>query len=438
MGTLADHLPAGRGARALRLLLVLQVAAIALLAVVTAARFPIWAHVDERAHYAYVQTVAEEQRLPHLDDLVSPEVQAITDRTWPQPSPNDPAAVGLAGRSYEAFQPPLYYVLAAPFFALPLDHRDKVYVLRGLGVLLLGVAVFLLVLLARMVFGDRYRVPLALALAVVLWPGLIVRTVTASNAALELPLAVAFTLALWHAHTRRSVRALFAAAVILGLALLTKLTLAFLCPVLAGVALLAARRHRIAALALVIPGLMLAPWLAANVARFGTLTLNAQALEQQTPFLYPDGRPTAGDLPERVASLPRGSLPQEWFEQLERPAVGVAARGLPLALLALALAGMVLRRRSVRDPAAWLLGAPVLFGLLTLVGTFLSERHDVLLLRYLAPALPAFALFAAAAWARERETLALAAGSSVVAGTLWVWMAGSYYFTDVGGSLGIG
>ena len=106
-------------------LVALQLAALLVLGGVTVARFHVWAPVDERAHYDYVQTVAEQQRLPLLTDLVSPEVQAITDRTWPRPSPVDPATRGLAGRSYEAFQPPLYYVVAAPAFLLAGDHLRR-------------------------------------------------------------------------------------------------------------------------------------------------------------------------------------------------------------------------------------------------------------------------------------------------------------------------
>jgi len=108
----------------------------------TVARFQLFARIDERAHYAFVQEVAEEGRLPVLGrDLISAEAQAINDGTWPQPSPSDPRTLGFAGQSYEAFQPPLYYVLAAPVFAVAGDHRHKVFALRAFDLILLGVAV---------------------------------------------------------------------------------------------------------------------------------------------------------------------------------------------------------------------------------------------------------------------------------------------------------
>jgi len=425
--------------RALRLLIALQVAAILVLGAVTVARFSVWALVDERAHYAVVQVIAEDGRLPRIGELVSPEVQAITDDTFPRPSPNDPRTYGLAGRVYEAFQPPLYYGLAAPAFLVPVNHEAKLRVLRALDLALLAAALALLAALARAVFADRWRAPFALALSVLLWPAVIVRIVTVSNTALELPLALACALALWRARTPRGVAV---AAGLFGALMLTKLSLAALVVPLAAVAgLVAVRARRPAALAaLAIPAVLLTPWLAWNLDAYGTLTANAQALAQQAPFLYADGeRPGAGDLPARLAALTEGALPQEWVEQLERPAIGVAARALPVALVLLALAGIARRPRAVlRSRAALVLGAPVLLGMLTMVATLVAERHDIFLLRYVFPVLPAFALFAAWAWAGERAPARLALGSSVVAALLWVWMAGTYYFADVGRTLGIG
>ena len=85
---------------ALRGLIAIQLAALVALAGVTVWRFPVWALVDERAHYDYVQTVAEEGRLPDLrDELISPEAEAIDEGVYPGPPRTDPAGRGLAGRS---------------------------------------------------------------------------------------------------------------------------------------------------------------------------------------------------------------------------------------------------------------------------------------------------------------------------------------------------
>ena len=226
-------------------LVALQIAAIAVLGGVTAVRFHVFAAVDELAHVSYVQDVAEQGALPWLGrSYVSWQMEAIEQDTYPRRSTVDPRHYGLAGYSYEAFQPPLYYLLAVPAFAIPSNYRDKVIAVRLFDVLLLLAAVALLALLARALsLAHRWEL-LAAALSVLLWPGVIVRVVTVSNAALELPITLLYVLAVWHATTRRSPRLLLAAAALLGLCLLTALTLVFLVVLMAFPALALLRERR--------------------------------------------------------------------------------------------------------------------------------------------------------------------------------------------------
>ena len=210
------------GPRPLLVLVSLQVAAIAVVGGATVARFHVFASVDERQHFAYVQEVAEHGRLPHLGrDLVSWQIQAINDGTYPRHSPRDPRLIGLAGQSYEAFQPPLYYVVAAPAFLVGgSNYRHKVTAVRAFDLALLLGAVAALALLARAVFAGRWLIPFSLGLSVLSWPGVIVRTVTVSNSALELPLVLLYIYALWQATAHRSGRWLAAAGALFGLCLL--------------------------------------------------------------------------------------------------------------------------------------------------------------------------------------------------------------------------
>lgn len=429
----------------------MQLAALLALGSLTVARFQLFAPVDERAHYAFVQEVAEEGRLPILgNDVISAEAQAINDGTWPRPSQNDPRTLGFAGQSYEAFQPPLYYVVAAPVFALAGDHRDKVLVLRVFDLALLGVAVAFLCLLARAVFKERWLLPFAFALPVLLWPGSMARAVTVSNAALELPVVLAFLLAVWTALERRSPRALVAAGALLGLCLLTKLTLVFLAPLLLAAAarLLrngnphAGRSAAVAvAVALALPAVMLAPWVASNLARYDAPTANALARDQQTPVLYPGGeRPSAADLPAGVARLADGVLPQEWWPEYDKLGFSLALRFLPLVLLLVLV--LPLARRAWPDRRRSLvLGLPVALAVATQALTLVVADWDIFQPRYLYSTLPAFALLAAWAMSRngssERPALLLATGATAVILLAWVFMIGGYYFTDVGSSLGI-
>jgi hypothetical protein len=421
-----------------RWLVAVMVAGLALCGAVTVARFHVWAPVDERAHYAYVQSLAEQGRLPRVEDLVSTQVQAITENSWPRPARTSPAQAGLAGRNYEAFQPPLYYLLAVPAFVAVPDHRDKVFALRAFDLVLVGVAAGLLWLLARRVLPEAPLVAFAGGLGVLLWPGVLVRAVTVSNAPLELVLVTATLAVLERAWSRRDGRWLVAAGVLTGACLLTKLTLLSVLVPLALVAWSLRREAALAALAAVVaPAVVLSPWLASNVVRLGTLTANGAALDQQQPFLYPTGdRPGLADLPGRLWQLSQGVLPQEWTAQLDVAWVRAVTLLLVAALAAGALAAAIQRR----SPLGWMALAGVAGYLALATGALSLEHWDVFLLRYAAPLLPALGVSAAAwMWKRagDRRTLVAATGGVLLTGALWADMAGRFYFTDLGHHLGI-
>src|SRR5215208_77847 len=104
----------------------------------TVLQFPVWALVDEGAHFDYVTRIADDGRIPVLDrDLVSDDVQAITEDVYPFPPRTGQREAGLAGQSYEGVQPPLYYVLAAPASLAVDDAQDRVTLLRALNLVLL-------------------------------------------------------------------------------------------------------------------------------------------------------------------------------------------------------------------------------------------------------------------------------------------------------------
>jgi hypothetical protein len=443
--------------RALRALVALQLIALLVLTGVTVSRFRVWADIDERPHYDYVQKVAEDHRLPRPTELVSPEVQAITDRTWPQPSQTDRAAIGQAGRSFEAIQPPLYYVAAVPAFAAVSDHRDKVYALRIFDALLVAVTVLLLwrvaaAVTARAAPGGRGAAVAAGgraaalagfsgALLVLLWPGVLVRGVTVGNTPLELALAVAFLLVLWRADGDTRARPMVLASVLLGLCLLTKLTLAMLVPLYLVVLVRRARagapRTQWALAA--IPPLLLAPWLALNVERYGSPTVDAVG----SPGVV--GSVQEGAVLDRLRELPRwashlldGVLPQEWILQFDVSWVRLVADGLVLGLLAVGIAALVAGRREWR---AWFLALPAIAGLALLVAVYtLTSSLEIFLLRYVYPALPPLALGAGVVLAGRvpsRVQVAVLSVGTLAVFALWVRLAGFYWFNDIGAKLGI-
>jgi hypothetical protein len=426
---------------AVKALVALELAVIAVGAIATVARFPVFALVDERAHYSYVQVVSEQRRLPVLGrDRISAVVQAVGEGVYPRPPRQDPARLsGLAAFSYEAFQPPAYYVTAAPLFALVPDYLDKVRALRAYDALLLGCALLLLWLLAREVAGPRALPLFAFALTAMMWPGVVVRSVTISNAALEMVAAPAVLLLLWRAHARADGRLLVAAGAALGAALLTRLTLACLAPVLVVVAALAVRsRGRralpAAAAALALPVLMLAPWLAFNLDHFHALTAERVVRRMQEPILNPTRRRYGlGDLGHGLRTLLRGVLPEEWWvEYLSTwkrwlsDAFGAVFLLGPLALGWLAPAGD--RRRL-----AGFLVAPALVVVAGLVYALAAANWAAFLLpRYLYPELGAFSLFAALVWRRllgERGLVWLSAALTAALAVVWLHLSTVRPFT---------
>ena len=424
----------------------LQLAAIAVLGVATAARFHVWAEIDERAHYANVQALAEEGRYPRPGDLVSSEVQAISDDTFPRASPNDPRDQGLAGRAYEAVQTPLYYLLATPAFLLPVDHRQKVFVLRAFDVALLAIALAVAAVLAREVLRERWRAGYAAVLAVVLWPGVLVRMVTISNDVLALPAGLLFALLTWQAWTRRSPGRLVAAGGAFGLVVLTKVTLLFLAPVLVLVVADACLRWEVpraraaAGAALLLPLLLVAPWIAVNETRYGRLGLTEGGAAVAGLYAT-DPRLAGQDLYARLARLLDSTLPQEFASQYEDGGVGaVVTRGMALALVAFGAAGALAARRAVGAIGAIVLGLPLVAGVLGLVLGDALGADDHFFGRYLYVGAVLFALFGALAWTvagRTRVVVGWAACVSLVAAGFWVHLAAAYYFVDLGHRLGL-
>ena len=423
---------------ALRLLVAAQLAVVLVSGVATVASFPVWALVDERAHYDYVQKVAEDRRLPVLGDLISEEAQAIDEGVYPEPPRNDPRYLGLGGYSYEAFQPPLYYVVAAPAFAVVGDHAAKVRVLRVVNLVLLGLTIAVTWLLARRVAGEWALAAFSLALTVFMWPGVVVRAVTVSNAALEMLLAAALLYALWRAHAGRDKRALVAAGALAGAGLLTRLTLAPLLALVVLVAALALRRSGRAmlgpaALAVALPVLMVLPWLAFNLHHYDALTGFEVVRDMQEPTLNPSGQDYGvSDLPDQHRVLLNGVLAEEWWVEFLR-ARNRAIRDVFAALFFAVPLGLALRLpRSVLAPAAALLVLPLVLSIAAIDLQLLALNWNSFYPRYLYPVLPAFALFAALGWRRalgQRGLVIVAGLFSLPLALLWLHLTSVTPFT---------
>jgi hypothetical protein len=416
----------------LRALVAVQLAALIVVAVATVARFPVWALVDEAAHFDYVQWIAEDGRLPVLDeDPVHAEVLAIDEGVYPGP-PRVPADErGLFGRSYEGFQPPLAHLVATPVYAASgADHERKLRALRALGVVLLAVAVWLTWLLARRAVPEAPLAAFSLVLTFFLWPGVVVRAGTFSNAALEIAVGAALSLALWRALSERSERWLVAAGALTGAALLTKLTMLAFVPALAvaGFAFLSEGRWPAVAAAGALPAAMLAPWVVFNLGQYGAPTGSDEVQALMDPTLNPERVDYGpGDLPAKHVALLNGVLPDEWWVEFLSTAkrrvrdvmVGVV---IAVPLLAAVRVPPVERRRALA-----VLVLPLATGILLMSVSLLAENWDAFYPRYLYGALPGFGVFAGLSLMRalgERVVVCSSVALTVLLLALWAHLAG--------------
>jgi 4-amino-4-deoxy-L-arabinose transferase-like glycosyltransferase len=259
--------------------LVLTLVAYATLALGYATLTPIWQNPDEPAHYNYVAYVAETGGLPTL--LPGDWDAALLERLKNgQLLPGD----SVASIRYEAWQPPLFYLAAAPLFRLgPMDDPAVlVFRLRAfdivLGALTLGVAFFI----AREVMPGHVAVAVPLAIAGV-------PMFTAVSAAISAdPLANLLAACLLLVLVRRvrgarngsailpghgahaDFRWAMGAGGLLGLGLLAKLALGIFVPLaLIVVVLRSARPLRDAVLLLGAIGVVVLPWLVHQVTTYG-------------------------------------------------------------------------------------------------------------------------------------------------------------------------
>jgi hypothetical protein len=131
-------------------------------------------------------------------------------------------------------------------------------------------------------------------------------------------------------------------------------------------------------------------------------------------------------------------VPGEWDRHLRRTWIRVATVGALGALL-LALGALVAARAG-----GWrlvFLALPAVSGVLIMNLVAVLTGDDAVHLRYLYPAMMPLALGVGLALhgiaAGRRLLVPGAACLTLLVGAVWVWLAGSYYFVDAGGLLGI-
>jgi hypothetical protein len=426
--------------RLFQVLVGLELIFVAVLGIVTVQRMPIQL-ADELAHYSYVQHVAEQGDLPQLGlDLTSPEAFQVGEVRVPGLGlvPNakfcprsDPAVrLNVHCALYEAFQPPLYYVLAAPVYKLGRasllggSPRRAFFALRYFGLVLLFLAIGLFFVLARDVIGTkRAWSAFAFGLLVFVLPNTIVHSVLVGNAGLEPVAVVLLLLLLWRAWTGDSLGYLAGSGVALGACLLTRLTLLPFSVLFVAAVVRFAWRHRsiravspVLAVALIPPALI-APWLLDNRAVYGSWTADALARRVQAPVINPGLRPypVGTVLNQAVVQLRSFAAPQEWLVG-EHSSAAILLQVLVVAVIVAIPAMIALaQRRNWRAREIVLLAAPLPLFVIFLAATMLREHWPVMISRYFLAGVLSWGLFACLQWRAVLNDRALA---RLIVGTL--------------------
>ncbi|MFQ5854438.1 MAG: hypothetical protein ACE5LU_02175 [Anaerolineae bacterium] len=202
-------------------LLTLIIAIYIALGVTYAVYTPTWQVPDEPAHYNYIADVANTGRLPVLEpgDYPFDYLEEIKAEHFPPSMPVD-------NIDYEAWQPPLYYVLAVPVFAATagLPTATQVVALRLISVAAGAMLLYLTYRLVKVIFGNDETLALTTTAFVAFIPMHITMTAAINNDTLaELIIAAILLVSLLRLNGRLARRAfVISGGVLYGLGLLTK------------------------------------------------------------------------------------------------------------------------------------------------------------------------------------------------------------------------
>jgi Predicted membrane protein (DUF2142) len=216
-------------------------------------RTPVWQNPDEPAHYNYVAFVATTGGLPVLEqgDWDSPLLERVKNGTA---QPGEISAI-----RYESWQPPLFYLLAAPIYRAG-DARDipsTLTRLRVFNAILGAVTLILAYFCARAVFPPTTAATVPLAIT-----GIPMFTAVSSSLSAD-PLANLLAAAILIGLLTRQKP--IVTGVLLGFGLLTKLELAVFIPLIA----VHVRQLRAVAVSLIAAALLSVPWLSHQVTSYG-------------------------------------------------------------------------------------------------------------------------------------------------------------------------
>jgi hypothetical protein len=340
---------------------------------------PIWQNPDEPAHYNYVAFVAHTGGLPELraGDWDSALLERLKTGTL---QPGD----SVASIRYESWQPPLFYLLAAPVFLVgPADPASAVLRLRAFDAVLGAITLLIAYAVAREALPDKLAAAVPLTMV-----GVPMFTAVSAGVSAD-PLANLLSAAILLVFVRG--RNAVETGAVLGFGLLTKLALAIFVPV---ALVRGPRPFRTAAITLATTAIVCAPWLVHQVTTYGwtdplATTRHAAVVADQPRFPGLSG--------EYLGQFLTVTFHSFWA-QFGWMAIVAPDRLYWIwgAVVVLAVAGLVVTWRRFFEPVWRLMLVTLCLALLGYVGYNLTfEQFQG---RYLFPALVPIALLLVAGW----------------------------------------
>ncbi len=361
-------------------------------------RFEIWAPIDEGAHFNYIQYLAENKKVPVLgENFTSKEVLSIEKDKRAKLSLRH--LTGKENYSYEAFQPPLYYTLALLPFSCSDNFYHKVFCIRFFDLILLFSAVFIYLQITKLVFPKRWMFVFSLGLSFMLFPSVVVRSITISNFALKLPLPFLFIYFILKYSRSYKLKYLIASNITLALMLLTKKTLVYFTAVYITYILYEFLKTKDklklitqTLISLLFFFIVYTPWIVFNLKTYGSINkADVIARKIQRPIVNPENKNyTVLELPQGITRLSNTLvLPEEWSDRAfsnRRPYFVRIFLAVIFSILAvLFIAKAVTSKLTLRPRMIILFLLPFLYNLAMLIFVYIYYDWPVLLGRYLTP-----------------------------------------------------
>ncbi len=274
--------------RASQRLLVLLLLAYFTVGAAYACLTPPWQVPDEPAHYNYIRQLAEDHRLPVMEigDYDQAYLSRLTAEHFP---PN----LSIERLEYEDHQPPLYYLLLAPFYVL---GGGSLRILRLVTLLFGAAAIAFTIRLVEELFPEDRGFALFVGGLMAFVPQYVAMTAGVNNDALGIAFLTAW---LWLGmRYLRGATPAWMVGLLTGLLLLTKGTAYITLPLLPLLLVLRKRRAGFGwrptaheALSLILPALVLGGmWWVRNVSLYGWPDLTGQLRHAQVVVGQPRTR----------------------------------------------------------------------------------------------------------------------------------------------------